>query len=158
MLPRLHSLGQLNKWDMKKKFHWGHGIAVFYTVFVLVLIRVLFASFNGNTNLVDDEYYQRDLAYQSQYDKTVNTLSSDKVDLKLNEQSNQLVLNFKDASKVKGNLHLYRPSDKSKDVIIELDRSNNEFSTADLAKGKWIAKLDVVLDGKGYYQEKVLFL
>lgn len=55
------------------KLSWGTGIAIFYSVFVIVLVFVVVKSTSIDNALVTDDYYKKDLEYQTQIDKQVNS-------------------------------------------------------------------------------------
>jgi len=57
------------------KFHWGHGIFLFYVVFVASLVTVVIKSRQFDNSLVTEEYYARDLNYQQEYDRRMNSKS-----------------------------------------------------------------------------------
>lgn len=143
---------------MFKKFHWGHGIALFYVVFALVMGSALFASFGVDHSLVDDNYYQKDLQFQSQYDKEVKSLSTDKLRVARQADQNRVVVSFEGVEKLKGVAHFYRPSDQSKDFNVSIDNGITYIQTKDMLPGKWIVKLELEADGESYYKEQMLFI
>ena len=114
---------------MFKKFNWGHGIFVFYVVFVGAVVTALVASFGVDHSLVVDDYYAQDLAYQSQYDKTSNALRSNAVAVDNDKQKQALTINFEETQKVNGFVNFYRPSDKSEDFKVKLDDNATTIPT-----------------------------
>lgn len=141
-----------------KKFHWGHGIALFYVVFVGALITALVASFDRDRSLVDQEYYQRDIEYQSTYEKTVNAMKSDAISISANASSDIVTVKVTDAERVNGTIHFYRPSDEDADFMLPIEAAHSEIATGELRAGKWIVKLDLTADGVDYHKEEVLIL
>ena len=136
------------------KFNWGHGITVFYIVFVGTLITVLWASFGVDHSLVVDDYYAKDIAYQSRFDKEVNALSSDYLNLNFDQKANTLRLDFGNAKNIAGKVHFYRPSNKALDFFIDLEKAETIIPTAHLPRGKWKVKIDCIIDNVPYYQEE----
>lgn len=141
-----------------KKFNWGHGIALFYVVFVGAVVTALVASFGVDHTLVVDDYYAQDLAYQNTYDKQSNSIIDTPVRIKINALANQISLHFETEGKVDGQVHFYRASDQSKDFVIPINDRQMTLSSSDLAKGKWTLKLDWNQDGKKYYKEEIVYL
>ena len=54
---------------MFKKFNWGHGILLFFIIFVGSMLTVLWLSFGVDHSLVRDDYYDEDIHYQETFDK-----------------------------------------------------------------------------------------
>ena len=143
---------------MKGKFHWGHGIAVFYTIFVGVVIFALISSFGVDHSLVVDDYYQKDIEYQKRYEKESKALTNQNMDIAYNTTDQEIIIEFKEVSKVKGTALFYRPSDKSKDFSLKMTDPVHRISTDKISSGKWILKMDCVIDGEAVYLEKTLFI
>lgn len=143
---------------MLKKFNWGHGIFLFYTVFVCVLATALIASRGVDHSLVVEDYYAQDLAYQKTYDKTQNNLATDKVKVTYDAAFDVLYLGLSAEESVTGTVQFYRPSDKSQDFTLELTESNKTINTADLSRGHWILKIDWTEGNTGYYSEQEVTL
>ena len=49
------------------KFHWGYGIALFFTAFVVFILTAVFTSTKENIHLVTEDYYAEELAYQKRF-------------------------------------------------------------------------------------------
>ena len=143
---------------MFTKFHWGHGIAVFYCFFVAVLIYALISSFGVDHSLVVEDYYQEDLEYQSRYEKESNAINNQDIEVNYDASLKQILLEFKEIESISGTAHFYRPSDKSKDFKVSVTKVNQSISTEKIIGGKWIIKLDCVVDGEPIYVEKIIFI
>ena len=141
---------------MKTKFNWGHGIALFYIVFVGIVITALVASFDVDHSLVVDNYYAQDLAYQATYEKIENSLQSDNVSIK--QDANQILLSFSGKEALSGTVQFYRASDKSMDFTHTIVSNNERIPIKDLAAGKWRLKIDWKEGQKQFYKEKILYL
>ncbi len=143
---------------MFKKFNWGHGITLFYICFVGVVITALVASFSVDHSLVVDDYYAQDLSYQSQYNKTQNSLKSQNVHVDHDKPTQVLTIDFDNNGTVEGTVDFYRPSDKSKDFNVVLKDKVTTISTDKLLAGKWILKIDWKENGKSYYKEELIYI
>ena len=138
---------------MFKKFNWGHGILVFYICFVGVVVTALIASFKVDHSLVVDDYYAKDLSYQSQYEKELNNLQSNQVTIDNDKTNQELIINFKEIEEVSGTVDFYRPNDKSKDFKVDVTGGRNAIKTEKMLPGKWILKIDWREEGKAFYKE-----
>ena len=143
---------------MFKNFHWGHGIFLFYVVFVGAVLTALIASFGVDHSLVVDDYYAKDIAYQSQYDKATNGLQADVLDIDYTKAMSEVKLQFAEGKPVQGTVQFYRPSDKTQDFTQELGSNSHVISTKELQPGKWKVKVDWVQAGVAYYQEETIFI
>ena len=143
---------------MFKKFNWGHGIFIFYVCFVGVVLTALIASFSVDHSLVVDDYYAKDLAYQSQYEKSQNSLNSQLVKINNDKANMSLTINFGNDEKIEGTADFYRPSDKSVDFNIKLKDKLTTISTEKMLPGKWILKMDWTENGKAFYKEELIFI
>ncbi|MFT4534487.1 MAG: nitrogen fixation protein FixH [Saprospiraceae bacterium] len=143
---------------MFSKFHWGHGITIFYIIFVGVVVTALIASFSVDHSLVVDDYYATDLAYQSRYDKTKNSLQSQMLHISKDADLQETTIGLKTEKPVKGKAQWYRPSDQSADFIVELKGNETIVSTDELLKGKWILKVEWTIEGKTSYAEEQIFV
>lgn len=141
-----------------KEFHWGHGITLFFILFVSTLIFVLFKSFTVDHNLVVQDYYAKDLAYQEQYDKEVNTLKDRHLKIDYVQSRQEVNLTFDHEEEVSGTVHYYRPSDEKADFIEKIKGKTHITDTKNLQKGRWKVKVDWQSNGKSYYLEKEIFI
>ena len=128
------------------KLHWGHYIAIFFTCFVVFMLALVYKTFDINTELVAEDYYNREIAYQGKINKQTNTLNYDaNVEV---VQSNDTVLflfpvKFED-SLIKGTINIYRPSDIKKDLTIPISVKNKKqfIFKNQLSKGRYIIYVD----------------
>lgn len=141
---------------MKKGFNWGHGLTIFILLFIATLVFVVIKSFSVDRTLVLDDYYAQDLAYQQYYDKTKGQLA--KNNLVVDKQSDKVVIKFTDASQPSGQIQFYRPSDKSKDFVVDITSNTMLIPTTQLSAGKWVLKIDWSQGGSTYYREENLLL
>ena len=133
--------------DDKKTF-WGKGVAIFTTAFVLlILTMVIFVSMQ-DFDLVESDYYAKEVAYQQQIERIKNTNELEqKPTFVFNGAEQLIVLKFPDSLTefvTGGRVHLFRPSDQKDDLITELklDPSGLQlipFTT--VKKGMWKIKI-----------------
>ena len=145
------------------KFHWGHGIAIFYTSFALVMVFMVIKSTYHDRSLVYDDYYAKDLAYQEQYDKIKNSKDLE-VPLEIKSDMANAVVNFTfppEMKDISGDIHFYRPSGESVDFKLNLEGlkdSKMSVSVKGKLAGSWTIKVDWKGDGTVYYDEKNIWI
>lgn len=144
------------------KFHWGHGIFLFYVVFVATLVTVVIKSRQFDNSLVTEEYYARDLNYQQEYDRRMNSsaltepLSIMRVDGKY-----QLLFPKGKNQDVEGTVLLYRPSSKHDDRLVKLSvgaGGTMQLPTSGLKPGRYQAVVEWSANGVDYFDELDLHL
>lgn len=142
------------------KFHWGHGIAVFYSLFVLTLIVVVVKSRTFDNSLVTEEYYARDINYQQEYDRRQN--SEDLTEgVRLEKTAKNYRVIFPDglAPSTKGTVLFYRPSSKLHDRLVKIkvdEAGGMNLPLSGLEPGFYRAILEWSAAGKDYLDEFTL--
>jgi hypothetical protein len=109
---------------------------------------------------VEEDYYPRELAYDSQQEKMTNTANlSEKIDFEKSREMIRLVFpGFVNTDSIHGTIVLYRPSDHRKDLRYQISpdtASSQVISAGELLPGKYIIKVDWSYRDKSYYQEEV---
>jgi hypothetical protein len=147
---------------MTMKFHWGTGILITIILFILAVVAFYIWSLNLDINLVEDNYYEKELAYQDKIDRIENTKSLPGT-ISLNLSNEILTISFPDSLKMKnaeGHILFYRPSDPGKDFSVPLQVNDSSIQVIDarrLDKGRYVIKIDWMMDGKGYYFEEAVY-
>ena len=127
------------------------------------IISVVWFAMLTDVNLVTEDYYQEELAYEEQIVRLKNTESLvEKPTFNFSSDRKYIVLTFPEALVPdEGRIILYRPSDFTKDrkFKLELDEANQQgFVTVSLMPGLWKAKLQWQQEGKSYFQEFVIVI
>lgn len=136
------------------KFHWGHGIFAFYSFFVVTLIIVVVKSTGFDNSLVTEEYYARDINYQQEYDRRLNSNSLEKsVVLELTKEGKQL--HFPTSQPVEGTVLFYRPSSKKHDLRQPINATNGrmQLDLSNLKFGRYQLIIEWKTEGVSYYDE-----
>jgi len=143
------------------KLNWGTGIAIFYGIFVVVLVAIVIKTTTFDNSLVSDDYYADDLNYQQQYNKLAN--SRDLADdLRINMQAAAQLVELvfpSDLGKAGGEIVFFCPSDSKSDFTVAVqpgDDNRQTVPTAGLKPGLWRVKVDWQADGKAYFKEVVI--
>ncbi|MEM7574358.1 MAG: FixH family protein [Bacteroidota bacterium] len=145
------------------KFHWGHGIALFYSIFALALIIVVIQSTTFDNSLVVDDYYAQDIRYQETIDRRMNSQSLDQpVQLMREGDCHYLVFPINELSgAVSGEIQFYRASSKRFDRFqtIELEEEGRICLDDDeLIPGYWQLKVNWTSAGLDYLDEFEIYL
>ena len=146
-----------------KKFNWGTGIFIFYSLFAISLFYQVYKTTQYDRSLVVDNYYEEDLAYQSRFDQIKNSQDlAEKLIIQLNNEDKTISLHFpKDKKEIKGKVLLYRPSDKSMDRLLPIDlNSENEMriATDNFATGRWKVKVEWEAGGQSYFDKRAIYI
>jgi hypothetical protein len=145
------------------KLNWGFGIAIFYSLFVIVMVAMVFYSKTFDNSLVVDNYYEQDLSYQTHINKLQNSQQLQK-DLEIVEDKAQNAVNFQfpqGFGKLAGKIQFYRADDKSKDFTLQVDTDAQGVQSVPanaLLPGRWTVKVDWEGDGKPFYKEEIIVL
>lgn len=138
--------------------NWGWRIAIFYSTFVVFMIGMVVMAFRQDFDLVSDDYYEQEIAYQGRIDQMTNA-SDDGQKVTVSKSENGYDLAFSEkAEEVK--VHFFRPSDDTQDFKLEeaVVESILPVSSEKFAMGKYLVKVEWKANGKTYFQEQDLFV
>lgn len=143
--------------------HWGWRIAVGYSLFVIGMIALVVAANRQTNDLVTEDYYARELAYQDIIDAKANAAAMEEpFAFRVAEDYAWLELDFPaEAGSPEGVLHFYRPSDASRDFKVEVApdaEGIQRVPIAALQQGFWRVNLEWTGNQTPYYHETTLNL
>jgi nitrogen fixation protein FixH len=143
------------------KISWGHKILFVYLAFVAGILFLVFKASQEKFDLVTPNYYEAELKFQNVIDDKhrVALLSSPpKITHSVNTVQIQLPEEFFNRQ-VKGQVHLYRASDASKDVRADFatDKCLAAIQLNQNLAGAYDLKLSWQADGKTFYNEQRIF-
>ncbi|MFI1771616.1 FixH family protein [Thalassobellus citreus] len=139
------------------KINWGTGIVIAFVVFIsfiLYFIIPMNMDKKYNHDLVSENYYADELAYQNDINKLTNANNlNQKITYKRSDEG--LIINFPndiDYKKIKGKVFLYRPSNKQLDFDTAISLSKPYLLIPDnrLVDGRWNIKIDWQLNNQSY--------
>lgn len=114
-------------------------------------------------SLVDENYYQKDVEFESHLNKISNTNDlSNQLKIDYVSKDQQITLSFpNDLKTITGEILCFRPSDESKDFKIKI-ATNGSFQqiipTADMINGLWRIQISWSADGRDFYSEEVIII
>ncbi len=133
--------------------NWGTKIVLGMIAFMLFIIAMVIYMFNvhGNDALVDEDYYEKGINYNQEYNAMQNMLI-DKSEPTLSITKNQIIIKLKDSASYE--VKLMRPTTSKDDVYKEgatLSDSNLILiDRANMHSGVWFLELKWVSKGKNY--------
>ncbi len=144
------------------KLNWGHKIAIVYLSFMAFMITMLVVSLQYDNELVNEDYYAREMLLQGQIDASGNMARAPfQVDFtSLNGQVEVLFIGLPEDALPKGDVRLYKPDDASLDEshVIKLNSNDMMTITPRGLRGRYKLSVRFEVDGKDYYAEKQIVL
>jgi hypothetical protein len=147
------------------KINWGTGIVlafIGFIGFIMYFIITINVDDTFDHDLVTEDYYKAELAYQSDIDKLNNAKNLNE-NISYTTSVEGLIINFPsgiDITKVTGHVFLYRPSNKQLDFDTPISLSKPYLLIPDkrLVDGRWNIKIDWQYNGKSYlYQNSITY-
>ena len=145
------------------KISWGSKLAFIYIGFVVFVVAVALYAFRQDLNLVTDNYYEKELTYQTQIDKEKRADAlPEKPSITFNNKILGVIFpksyQFKE---ILGKIHLYRPANDKKDIILPLqvDSTCTQYiGLTSVEKGLWKIKLDWSYKKEEYFNELTIMV
>lgn len=147
------------------KINWGTGLVigmVIFIAFILFLVITMTTDDTYNHDLVTEEYYKKEMAYQEEIDAEENLKLLPSA-LKTMRVPEGWQINFPeelDPSKINGTMFLYRPSSKQLDFDFPIVLSGLNLLIPDkrLLDGRWNIIIDWEYEGINYlYKESIFY-
>jgi hypothetical protein len=143
------------------KFNWGVGVFVLYSLFVLLILGLVYKSFNTKVDLVTEDYYQQELKYQDKIDQKKNV--DDLEQGIIYEVSGPTVFfTFPPGQEsAEGTILVYRPSNKNYDKTFDIKLDENGKMALTMEKspiGLYRLKINWTHNSIDYYTEEDIYL
>lgn len=145
------------------KLNWGSGLLAFIVFFVLVSLGFLFYTTTVDIDLVEQDYYPKELRHEEHLSKIRNANSlRNRIVVTVHENHVSMLMPEELHGKLlTGEIHVYRPSDERLDFIVPVSTDTagiQLISRSGMVKGKYILKVDWSLDKTRYYQETEFYI
>jgi len=138
---------------------WANSIILAFVFFVGFILYMVYGSFQENIDLVAEDYYQQEIAYQNVIDKEANYKKLGKqISITESQDQIQIVLPHGEEATISGKVYFFRPSDKINDVTYPIATSTTVLSKEDLIKGLYLIKVSWEVAGIPYYYEQNHFV
>lgn len=138
---------------------WGTKIILVFSVFVILMITLVYKSYQTKFELVSKDYYKDELEYQKVIDASKNSADLDaKIVIEQSGKAFKLILpdTLKTAA-MAGDVHFYCPYNSTNDLKFDLSTRKDGtliFDSAKLNGGRYILKVNCIFNGKPYFIEK----
>ncbi|MHB1277285.1 MAG: FixH family protein [Bacteroidia bacterium] len=135
------------------KLHFGHGVFFFASLFAGFVIYLVSQMVSQRVDLVEKDYYERGLEYQTVIDNKKN----EKVGFScIQDKDTWVVKKLCSGSVASCTLVLYRPSDSRLDttLVIPLSGETGNAQLTGLEKGMWHYTLRYHEGGTSYFQQE----
>lgn len=143
--------------------NWGHKITLVIIIFIITMLAMVFVAFKQTNEMVDSNYYEKELKYQSLIDAAHN----------LNAVSNEVILsknpdgllvtipmaltnNFEN-----GTIEFLRNDDEKKDITLSFKPDSQGLfliHSSKVSPGSYKVRIKWDSDKKSYYREQNLML
>ncbi len=138
---------------------WGKAIVLVFIVFAGFIGTMVYWMSREKIDLVRDDYYQNEIAYQQHMEQVTNARSFEAAELvRYIADSQQVKLTLPDGF-VSGTLLLYCPADRRQDVRQVLTKATARVSNLSMQgrpSGLWRAQLSWSDGQRAYYTEREL--
>lgn len=142
------------------KISWPVGIIISFALFCSFMVGFTIYSVQHKNELVDKDYYAKDLRYQEiiNYKANLQALGQP---VSIQQQAEALLLALPEVLQQadSGSVDFYRPNDQRRDFEIgwsELQTNNFSVPSSQLGTGRWVVTIMAYKDGKGYFSEHKL--
>jgi nitrogen fixation protein FixH len=149
---------------VRRRFHWGAGVALFYAAFALATVAFVIFAIANPAALVTDEYYLEAMRHDRRIEAAANARAAGVVVTLAREGGRRVaLLQLAPQSLVTGagTVTWYRPSDAALDRAVPLaldDAGMQRIDITDLASGLWRMKVEWLVGGRPFYFEEAIMV
>lgn len=137
---------------------WGYKITILYLAFVGLIVFMVTKTFTHKVDLVDKDYYAKELKYQEVIDAKQNLQAFGSCEIKQDADNIAFVLpkEFK-AKNAVGTIYFHSPSSSDNDARFALSidsLATQKIKKSELASGYYKVEVDFRAEGKSYFYEQ----
>lgn len=138
---------------------WSYGIVIAYVLFITFILSLVYKTFQNDVDLVADDYYAQEIAFQNIIDGQKNYKSLNK-SLVLKQTNDSIKITFPHVSgeKIDGKVLFFRPSNKGWDINSTISNQVLSLSKTEYKNGQYIMKATWKVAGVDYYHQQPLFV
>jgi len=147
------------------RINWGTGIVIAFGLFMTFILYFVFevqSNSKYDNDLVVEEYYKHDLHFQEEMTRIQNAHDlQQKPTVEFISEGVRVVFPAAfDAYKIKGNVLLYRASNKKFDFNTPIALSNSALliPKSKLIKGQWKVNIEWQYKGEKYLSKEVIYV
>lgn len=147
------------------KINWGTGIVIAFALFMSFILYFVFevqSNSKYDNDLVVEEYYKHDSHFQDEMARIQNAHDlQQRPSITYTEKGVKIAFpaTFEN-DKVKGNVLLYRPSNKKFDFDTQIALTNSSLLIPQkkLVKGRWDVNMEWEYKGTKYLSKEVIYV
>jgi len=147
------------------KINWGTGIVIAFALFMSFILYFVFevqSNSKYDNDLVVEEYYKHDSHFQEEMARIQNAHDlQEKPSIVYSEKGVKVTFppTF-ESDKIKGNILLYRPSNKKFDFNTKIALTNSALLIPKdkLVKGRWDVNMEWQYNGIKYLTKEVIYV
>ncbi len=135
--------------------NWAWKISILLGSFVLFMSYLVYRTFNTDFDLVADDYYAKELIFQDQINSE-NAAASLDVPLIVVLEKGNIVFKFPDGAPDSGEILIYRPSDASLDLTLDIKTDSSGvqyYNYKDLQSGYYKFRVKWNKNDVSYFKE-----
>lgn len=140
--------------------NWGHKITLAFIAFAAFIFYIVIGSFRQNVDLVTDDYYAQEIAYETKMRQKANFKAlTSKPSILVSPKA--ITINFNGNHVEAGNIHFYHPSREIFDQNLEIDlntEGKQTVSREQLVAGLYRVNLTWTGEGKEYFHQETIFV
>ncbi|TDW52292.1 hypothetical protein EV144_101981 [Flavobacterium sp. 270] len=148
------------------KINWGTGIVIAFALFMTFILYFVFevqSNSKYDNDLVVEEYYKHDSHFQEEMARIQNAHDLQQKPSITYKNTEGVKIAFPatfESDKIKGNVLLYRPSNKKFDFNTSIALTNSALVIPQnkLIKGRWDINMEWQYAGKKYLTKEVIYV
>ena len=139
---------------------WPLGIVLTFVIFISGTIGLVVMACRHNTELVNANYYDQEIKYQSRIDSETRAqqLGANAI---YDAVARHIVISLPATQNVTGQIQLYRPSSAGLDREFKLEPAANGTQTLDatgLQPGLWKIRVSWNVEGRDYFLDQKIII
>ncbi len=141
--------------------NWGNKILIGFSTFVVAISTMVYVAMKQTNEMVDDNYYEKELKYQGKIDASKN-LSALAEKITIHYDDGAITIKFPIASissNAVGTIECLRSSEQRRDVNIKLAPDSNGLQSLPRSlfiKGRYQLRIDWTNKGVAYFHQQEL--
>ncbi|MGC4235086.1 MAG: FixH family protein [Niabella sp.] len=138
---------------------WGYRVIIILVVFVAGIVSMVYISMRQTNEVVDANYYEQEMKYQSVIDAKKNLLALEDT-VAIQTVEGYVQIHFPEAATTRldsGNIQFMRLSDSKNDKHIQMKEESGSLykvPVASFPKGLYKVRINWSNDGTSYYHEQ----
>ncbi len=147
------------------KINWGTGIVIAFALFMSFILYFVFevqSNSKYDNDLVVEEYYKHDSHFQEEMARVQNAHDlQQKPSIIFGKEGVKIAFPATfESDKIKGNILLYRPSNKKFDFTTQIALTNSALLIPKnkLIKGRWDVNMEWQYNGKQFLTKEVIYV